>query len=364
MKEVRRRTRIFRTDLLPVAIRRFARSRLAAASLLVAALLLGGAAQAQAQFSDAGNRVRQSVGEQLAAASVGDSVEVMLNRNRDVRPTGVIVAQDSTFLRLRKPGGSRQTIRRRLIYAVTRVDAEAQARLEAERSAVTNIADPNRTRLLIGPTGRTLSGGEVYLTGHEIVFPYVSLGVGRPLDLRAGISALPNTVQFMYGGAKFGLIQTEGFNLAVGAVATATTNVITTEEGADEYGGVVYGVSTFGSPRGALSLGGGYLAAGGAIEEQAFALLGGELRLSNSRVKLLTENYVLFGSSEDDGAKSTQLFGGEPFAGDVSGIASLAVRLIGKRASADLGVATSNRWWNTTLPVLPIVSVSYSIGGP
>jgi hypothetical protein len=49
-------------------------------------------APAQAQYADAGNRKEQIVAQQLQAASVGGLVEVMFQRNRDVRPTGVVVS--------------------------------------------------------------------------------------------------------------------------------------------------------------------------------------------------------------------------------------------------------------------------------
>lgn len=339
-------------------------ARIVAVFVLVAALGLV-ASPARAQYTDAGNRQEQTVAQQLAAASVGDSVEVMLQRNRDVRPTGVIVAQDSTFLRLRTADGSTQTLQRRLIYAVTPLDEATQARLRETREDLRNRPDPNRTRLLFAPTARTHNSGELYLAGHELLVPYAALGIGGRLDLRAGASVLPNTAQFLYGGAKIGLVQQENFSLAVGALGTATTNVITVETGKDEYGGVAYALGTFGRPQGALTLGAGYLASGGTVEEQAFALLGGELRISGSRLKLLTENYLLFGSAEEGSPKSKQLFGGTPFSGGTSGIASAGVRIIGSRASVDLGAATSNNWWDATLPVLPIVTVSLSVtGGP
>ena len=318
-------------------------------------------APAQAQYTDAGNREQQSVARQLEVAGVGDSVRVMIEDSH-TEPEGVIEAQDSTFIRLRKAGGSKQTLRRRLIYAVTPLDAQSQARLQQAREELVNRPDPNQSHLLFAPTGRTLDAGQIYLAGYEVIFPSASVGLGNLLDVQAGISALPNTAQFMHGGAKIGLVQTDGVNLAVGAIGTATTNVIIVEGAKDEYGGVGYAVATFGSPRGAVTLGAGYLAAGGAVEEQSLALLGAELRLSGSRVKLLTENYLLYGSGEAENSK--QLFGGERFGGEVSGIVSAGVRIIGSRASLDLGAATSDRWWDQMLPVVPILTVSYSINGP
>ena len=283
-------------------------------------------APAQAQSTDAGNRKEQTIAQQLQAASAGDSVEVMLQRSRD--------------------------------------KATPTRRREQEETTASR-PDPNRTRLLFTPTARAHNAGEVYLASHELMLPYATVGIGGRLDVRAGISIFPYTVQFMYGGAKIGLVQQETVNLAIGALGTATTNVISTEGARDEYGGAAYALGTFGRPQGALTVGAGYLATGGTVEEQAFALLGGELRITDSRVKLLTENYLLFGSAGEGAEKSPQLFGGMPFSGSASGIASAGVRIIDDYTSVDFGAATSNNWWGGTFPVVPIITVSISAtGGP
>jgi len=333
----------------------------AVVGFMLAVILLGAPASVQAQYYDAGGRKQQTVAQQLEAAAVGDSVRVMLEDSR-TEPEGVIVAQDSSFIRLRRSSGGMQTLQRRLVYAVTPLDEETQARLEKTRDALVNRPDPNQSRLFLAPTGRTLDAGQVYLADYDLFFPSASVGIGSVLDMRAGMSVMPNTVQAMYGGAKIGLVQIDGFNLAVGGVGLATTNVITVESGKDEYGGVGYAVGTIGSPRGAVTFGAGYVATGGALEEQSFALLGGEVRLPDSRVKLMTENYLLYGSGAEEPSK--QLFGGERFGGEASGVASLGVRIIGSRASLDLGAATSDRWWDELLPVAPIINFSYSINGP
>jgi hypothetical protein len=49
-------------------------------------------------------------------------------------------------------------------------------------------ADPNRTRLLFAPTGRTLSAGEGYFSAYEIFFPFLAVGITDFITLAGGMT--------------------------------------------------------------------------------------------------------------------------------------------------------------------------------
>jgi hypothetical protein len=391
------------------SMRRFLRGPavLVGAVLVVTSALLVGAWPAGAQVARAPDVEQQTPAEQVQAANVGDAVELVLF-NRKERPTGVILEQNAASVQLLRDGEDEVEIfRRRFIYAVTLQEEDVLTQAQAEeaterpgafaREAPPEEApseeapssepsseapsgeeppgeppaefrrakiegpfpDASRARLLFTPTARTQKPGQLYVASHELMFPYAAVGIGNVLDLRAGISVMPNTVQFMYGGAKVGVVQSDGFNMAVGGFGMATTNVITVEGSQDEYGGVAYALSTIGAPDAALTVGAGYLATGGSVRERALALVGGEYRLGDSNFKLITENYVAIGSGGDE--KSKELFGGELFGGGTSVVTSAGVRIISQRTAADLGVATSSEWWDAMLPVVPVITVSYNI---
>jgi hypothetical protein len=173
--------------------------------------------------------------------------------------------------------------------------------------------DANTTRLLFGPTGRSLHRAEGYVGVYEFMLPFVqvgvtdriSIGAGTPLFFGAGSSHpvwVTPKIQFFSSGK---------LSMAAGAMHFFNVD--------DDTVGVAYMVMTHGTADSAFTAGGGYAYARGDEESAgaAVVMLGGERRISR-RLKFITENYWWEGSA---------------------GIASGGIRFIGDRLSADLALA-------------------------
>lgn len=175
-------------------------------------------------------------------------------------------------------------------------------------------ADANTTRLLFGPTGRSLGRGEGYVGVYEFMMPFVQVGVtdrisiggGTPLVFGGGSSHpvwLTPKVQFLKSGR---------LDVAAGAMHFVNVDDATV--------GIAYTVMTYGTPDSAFTAGAGYAYEGDDDYSagSAVVMVGGERRLSR-RTKLVTENYWFEGNN---------------------GLVSLGIRFIGDRLSADLGLVT------------------------
>jgi hypothetical protein len=191
--------------------------------------------------------------------------------------------------------------------------------------------DPNRTRLLFGPTARTLKKGNGYFSTYEIFFPSLAYGVTDFITLSGGVSLVPGVdEQVIYAGAKVGIFESEVVTLAGGFIYAHVS---------DTDFGIAYGVVSIGSQRiaGTLGIGLGY-------EDWEFSdtpviILGGEVQVSNS-IKLLTENWL------------------PPDADYI--IISLAIRFFGDNIAADFGLVTSTDVSTEGFPFLPWVGFVYN----
>lgn len=209
--------------------------------------------------------------------------------------------------------------------------------------------DPNDSRLMFAPTGRTLRKGDGYFSDHYVVFPGVTYGVTDHVSLAGGVSVIPAvglSDQLFFASARIAHQPSDRFALAAGALYAA---------GADEAAAMLFGVGTIGRPEGSLSVGLGF---GGTREEGDYPdyrrrfrwreapilMVGGNVQLSNS-VALVSENWLMLGR---DFKLSQQPFG-------------LALRFFGERISADVGVVFVGEILEEGFPV-PWLSVSYHFG--
>ena len=208
--------------------------------------------------------------------------------------------------------------------------------------------DPNRTRLFLAPTGRTLGRGAGRFSTYTFL-PSVAFGVTDRLDLS--------------GGASIPAVSSEGFAMAVngnaklqlarigegGGVALGTNVVVplSSGEGVPGLAGTAYGVATIGSETSAFTVG----AAGFygtdfedvAVGEGVALLVGYERQLSSS-VKLLTEDYLFVG----DGVEA--------------GVLSAGVRFFGDRLAADLAVLALVTGEEFLVSPFPYVGFAYNFG--
>jgi len=219
------------------------------------------------------------------------------------------------------------------------------ARLELESSQIRAIrpatgrvvegeywpADASATRLFFTATGRSLRAGQAYVGTYLIILPFVAIGITDRLTFAAGAPVLTGELEPFYVAPKLQLVRTAGAELSIGTLAFFFH---------DETVGIAYGVGTFGSSDGALTLGLGFGYSGTDFSSQPVAMVGGETRVGR-RVKLLTENYFLPGET------------GLVFSG--------GIRFVGDRLSTDVGVAGAAADGAAGCCV-PLINFSYAFG--
>ncbi|MFN8062478.1 MAG: hypothetical protein U0Q12_25225 [Vicinamibacterales bacterium] len=148
--------------------------------------------------------------------------------------------------------------------------------------------DPNATRLIYGPTGRTLERGEAYVELFGINVPVVHVGLTDWLSVGGGTVAFipdaqPGEIALVAPKVRvFGSART---NVSVG---TLHFNAFRRYNGGIAYGVVTQGTSDFG-----VTMGVGYFYV---VEHRRLVgapalIVGGERRIT-ARVKLISENYV------------------------------------------------------------------------
>lgn len=197
-------------------------------------------------------------------------------------------------------------------------------------------ADPNTSRLLFAPTGRTLKSGAGYLADYYVFFPTLAFGITDYFTLSGGMSILPGAdSQVLYFAPKLSIPLAENIDAGTGLLYLA----IPEEEDDLSLG---YGVVTFGGVLQSLTLGVG-VPLTQETDGMVVLVVGGEKQVSNS-VKLLTENWIFTG---DD--SFTMLSG--------------AVRFFGDRLAVDLALLTTvEAFEGDGFPFLPWVDFSYSFG--
>ncbi len=196
--------------------------------------------------------------------------------------------------------------------------------------------DPNHTRLLFTSTGRSLGAGQGYVSAYFLFFPMVAFGVTDRFTIAGGTPLVPGAMgTVFYLAPKFTVSRRERSALSVGALAFALPD--NREDGTV---GITYGVGTFGTRDHAVTAGAGWgFRWGGersSLSNAPVLVLGGETRVSR-HVKFLTENWIF-----TSGTGGFTLFSG-------------AVRFIGDRLSADLGVIGAADGGGCCLPMVNFV---------
>jgi hypothetical protein len=199
--------------------------------------------------------------------------------------------------------------------------------------------DPNKTRLFFAPTGRTLAAGEGYFGVFELVFAFLSFGATDWLTLSGGLPLIFSTADLppFYIAPKLRVLSTPGVQVSAGVFALFATG------SGGGFGGIGYGVGTFGSNDRAFTVGAGLPFGEDDIGSQPLIMLGGESRIGRS-TKLLSENYFV--------------------PGEAGAIVSGGVRFFGERLSADVGLAAPLGFQGQDFFfVFPVVNFTYNFGG-
>jgi len=196
--------------------------------------------------------------------------------------------------------------------------------------------DYNSTRLFFAPTARPVKSGQGYVSAYQIFFPFLAVGIGDYFTFGGGISLLPGVEnQIYYLMPKFTPVNLDNFSVSGGVLYINSTG------GESDGTGIIYGVTTYGSPHVSLTAGLGWGFSGSETSDKPIILLGGELRVSNS-IKLITENWFPVGS-------------------DVSFI-SFGIRFFGDRVAADFGLVYPAGSEISGFPFFPWLGFAYNLG--
>lgn len=156
--------------------------------------------------------------------------------------------------------------------------------------------NPQSTRYLWSPNGYGLKQGEGYYQNIWVLWNQFAYGLSDNFSIGGGIIPL-----FLFGGtptpvfitAKFSIPVVENkFNIGAGAIAGTIL-------GEEETGfGILYGLSTFGTPDNNVTVGMGYGFAGGEWASSPMININGMFRVS-SRGYFITENYYINAGGEN-----------------------------------------------------------------
>lgn len=195
---------------------------------------------------------------------------------------------------------------------ITRIRAIKEVSPSALRDGKYWFPNPNRTRLLLGPTARTLEAGSGYLFDLWIFLPGVAYAITDNFMVSGGVSIIPGADdQLFYLIPKYGFPVTDKFDLAF------SLNILHLWETTAFLG---MGSMTYGTDDKSLTAGLAVAYGDDGFADQPAATLGGEYRFSR-RVALVGESWFI-PTKEEEGA----LF----LAG---------VRFFGEQITVDLGFA-------------------------
>jgi hypothetical protein len=194
-------------------------------------------------------------------------------------------------------------------YKIRDVEELPQSRFRNGRYWAPN---PNQTRLLVGPTARTLEAGSGYLFDLWLFFPGVAYGVTDNFMISGGVSIFPDTDnQLFYFIPKIGFSATEQIDIAASVMILHLDN--TAYLG---MGNITYGTDDY-------NLTGGIAVAWNEdeMQDEPALMAGGEYRVAR-RISLVGESWFIPGG---DGGK----------------LLMPAVRFFGEKMTVDLGIAYS-----------------------
>lgn len=188
--------------------------------------------------------------------------------------------------------------------------------------------DPNNTRLLFGPTGRSLPKGEVYLGVYEALMPFVQVGITDRISFGAGTPLIFNVDDWdrlYWLTPKMQVFSGSGTHVAAGVFHGVA---------GDDHAGIAYGVVTRELKAGAFTVGAGlgYASDGG---RGGVLMIGGEAPVRRN-IKWVTENYIW----------------------DSAIVSSGGFRFFGERLSADLALGFIINGEDPVIP-FPVVNFVY-----
>ncbi len=177
--------------------------------------------------------------------------------------------------------------------------------------------NPNRSRLLFGPTARTLKQGDGYFYDLWIFFPGIAYAITDNIMISGGASLIPEVDnQMYYIMPKIGFTASEKLDVAASLIVFRLM---------DQSLIIGLGNATYGTDDHSITAGLGFASTDDEMAEEPAGTIGGEYRLSR-RTALVGESWFLPGSV-DQGA-----------------ITLLGIRFFGDNMAVDLGatIVTDN----------------------
>jgi hypothetical protein len=226
----------------------------------------------------------------LYSQTTNDTTLVNIETNDGNEFIGQIVNEDSLkiVLKTEKLGE----------ISIFRSDIKRQEILEVQqiKDGKYWFPNPQSTRYFWSPNGYGLKQGEGYYQNIWVLWNQFAYGLSDNFSIGGGIIPL-----FLFGGAptpvflttKFSIPVVENkFSLGLGAFAGTVL-------GEEETGfGILYGLSTFGTPDNNVTIGMGYGFAGGEWAQSPMININGMFRVS-SRGYFITENYYISAGDEN-----------------------------------------------------------------
>ncbi len=238
---------------------------------------------------------------------------------------GEIIKEDSLtiILKTRKLGD----------ITIYKSDIKSQVKVETQQIKEGKywFPNPQSTRYLWSPNGYGLKKGEGYYQNIWVLWNQFSYGLTDNLSVGGGVVPL-----FLFGGGPTPVFATAKFSVPVikNKVNVGGGAIVGTVLGEEDMGfGILYGLSTFGTPDNNISVGLGYGFGGGEWASAPMININGMFRATN-RGYFITENYYI------------------PFGGENTIVLSLGWRWIIKKAALDFGL------------VLPVIEDAGFIGIP
>ncbi|UCD62854.1 MAG: hypothetical protein JSW34_08795 [Candidatus Zixiibacteriota bacterium] len=153
--------------------------------------------------------------------------------------------------------------------------------------------NPNRTRLYLAPTGRSLRAGEGYFSSLLLFFPSVAFGITDNISISGGMSIFPGVDfedQLFYITPKIGVNVAENVAIAGSAIIIRVSD-FDDEDDDEKIVGAIYGMSTIGTDDISLTCGLGFGYVEDDIADKPAVIVGGEWRFAR-RASFVSENFI------------------------------------------------------------------------
>ncbi|HCE56658.1 MAG TPA: hypothetical protein DER09_02400 [Prolixibacteraceae bacterium] len=223
------------------------------------------------------------------AQNTGDTILVQIETNDGNEFIGELITEDDIKIVIKTEKLGEITIPK------TDIKRRDTVQFQQIKDGKLWFENPQSTRYFWSPNGYGLKKNEGYYQNIWVLWNQFSYGVTNNFSIGAGIIPL-----FLFGGTPTPVFATMKFSIPVkeNKVNVAAGAIAGTILGESETGfGIVYGLSTFGSPDANVTFGLGYGFAGGEWAKAPMVNFNGMFRVS-SRGYFITENYLLSGGGE------------------------------------------------------------------